>query len=274
MKNLKDKCGLEVKLKDNFKLELDISLLGGEFGARTIRDMKEVFKDKVKLSNAPLYFMYRNIRKRAHEEMIAESNIQYDMSVILPGTVGTEYNKTLGHYHPKKEGTDVEYSEVYGVVSGQAIFLLQKQNSNKDELEDVILVSVSEGEKIIMPPGYGHIIINTSNLPLITSNWVGTDFSRDYDQMKEKHGGAYYLIQNPKSKILNSKQYQIAKNPNYKSLPKIKKTAPKELRHFGFVFDRPMYQTGTRNINHLRFLTHPEEFVEELKPESVLDFKN
>lgn len=64
MKDLKKESGLSVYLKDDFKLDLDIKLLGGEFSARTISDMTKVIKDKIKINNDPLYYMYRDVRER------------------------------------------------------------------------------------------------------------------------------------------------------------------------------------------------------------------
>ena len=43
--------------------------------------------------------------------------------------LGSEYVKTVGHYHPPVPGTDVSYPEIYQVLDGSATYLLQKVES-------------------------------------------------------------------------------------------------------------------------------------------------
>lgn len=255
MQNLKKESGLEVYLKDDFKLDLDIKLLGGEFSARTVADMEAVIKDKIEINNDPSYFMYRDIRERADDERIKENRLRYDLTVLLPRMIGSEFNKTYGHYHPSS------YPEVYEVISGRALYLLQKPGKNEDEIKEAYLVEVNVGEKAIIPPNFGHITINSSSKPLVMSNWAGDDFSSEYESFEKHQGGGYYIT---KSKIL--------KNKHYKKLPKLIRARPKEFRQFGLEFGKPMYLSGCKNINKLKFLTHPKDFVEELEPANVFEF--
>ena len=274
MQDLKKESGLSVYLKEDFKLDLDIKLLGGEFSARTLADMKPVLKDKIEINSDPNYFIYRDVRQRIDEAKIKEAGLRYDMTVILPKMLGSEFNKTYGHYHPLKDGTDVTYPEVYEVISGTALYLLQRKGKSDEELEEVYLAEVKAGEKIIMPLNFGHITINPLSVPLVMSNWVAAEFSSEYELYEKNQGGGYYItksqITNHKSQI-NSK-YTIVKNEHYQKLPKLIKARPKELHQLGLNFGKSMYLTGVKNINKLRYLTNPEDFIEQLKPNSVFDF--
>jgi len=265
MKDLRKYMGLEVKLKDNFKLELDIALLGGEFSSRTLTDIRKVLKDKIKITDDPIYFMYRDVRERDDDEKIKNASLRFDITVILPRILGSEFNKTLGHYHPLKEGTNTNYSEVYEVVSGKALCLLQKPDKNPAKIESCYLVEVNEGEKIIMPSGFGHITINPLTRPLVMTNWVSDDFSSDYEDIKKYHGGCYYIVEKENNKL------GLKRNKNYKSIPEIIKARPKEQPRLGLKFNQPMYISGTRYIDKLKFLNFPEEHTEELKPENIFE---
>src|SRR3989304_3665222 len=247
MQDLKKESGLSVVLKDDFKLDLDISLLGGEFSSRTIRDMEKVLKDKIIINDDSLYYMYRDVRERVDEEKIKANKLRYDLTVILPRMIGREFNKTYGHYHPSS------YPEVYEVISGRALYLLQKQGKNDDEIDEAFLIEVNAGEKTIIPPNFGHITINPLFKPLVMSNWVCNDFNSEYESFESHQGGSFYVF---KSKII--------KNSHYKKLPKLIRARPKELPQFGLKFGKPMYTALVQNIKALKYLSHPEIFSKEI----------
>lgn len=82
---------------------------------RRLNDMKEVIYDQGWLKTAPnfeLYYMLRGLKEK--------NGIRYDVTIIPPRLLGKEFIKTKGHYHFKN------CPEVYKVLSGQGIFLLQK----------------------------------------------------------------------------------------------------------------------------------------------------
>lgn len=273
MQDLKKESGLEIFLKDDFKLDLDIKLLGGEFSCRTVREMAPVIKDKIEVSDDPAYFMYRDVKERADEAKIKKNHLRFDLTVVLPRMLGLEFNKTYGHYHPVKPGAEISYPEVYEVVSGRALYLLQKETRMDNQVSEVILVEVKAGQKAVMPPNFGHITINPSNVPLVMNNWVCDDFNSDYELYEKNHGGAYYVCKNPKPVSSESERFQIVENKHYKKLPKLIKARPKELPQFALKFNKPMYQTGCKAINKLKFLVNPEEYIDLLKPELLFEME-
>ena len=123
------------------------------------------------------------------KELIAKYGLRYDVTVIRPGQIGREFIKTAGHYHPLKPQTEFSYPEVYEVLAGKAHYLLQTE-PDEDGI-DAILIEAVAGDKVLIPPGYGHITINPGQEYLIMSNWVAADFSSIYGPIKELGGGAF-----------------------------------------------------------------------------------
>ena len=159
-------------------------------------------------NNFEAYYMYRGIKK--------ENELRYDITVIPFKMFGEEFPKTKGHYHPQK------YKELYIVLSGRAIYLMQKLNEEK-ELEDIYAVEAKEGECVIIPSYYGHITINPGGKDLKMANWVYDDFESKYEHIENKKGGAYYYTKSG-----------WIKNKNYKNIPKLRfekplKELPKDL---------------------------------------------
>jgi glucose-6-phosphate isomerase len=268
MIDLKSVSGLPVFLTDENKLKLDENLSGGDSSTRKLFDLESVLKSPVDVDgNRELYYMYRDVHKSKDEDAIRNHALRYDMTIILPGMVGEEYAKTLGHYHPDKEGQRLSYPEVYEVISGRAFYLIQKPQRTVDgfyfgTIEEAYLIEVKAGEKAIMPPDFGHITINIDSEPLVMSNWVCADFQSDYSEIKNFQGGCYYLTK-------GADGYQAIKNSKYTSVPELKVMIPKELEQFALKFSEPMYQTGMAGIDKLDYLVKPEDFKDQLRPTNV-----
>jgi glucose-6-phosphate isomerase len=249
MINLEKISGLRISLNDDNKLEFHAPLKEFRPVARTLDDMKNVLQDpNAHSTQNELYYMYRNIYLPEDEQTIKNAGVSYDITVIPPGKVGAEYIKTAGHYHAVKAGTDVAYPEAYEVLNGRALFLLQKMDPLFDKVVTMIAVEANAGDKIVYPPNYGHIIVNIGSEVLVTSNWVGDNFERMYQQVSDRHGLGY----------------KFEPNPNYEKLPEIRMITRQFMNRFELMGPDPMYVIGTRNPKSLEFLTQPEKYAVEL----------
>jgi glucose-6-phosphate isomerase len=196
--------------------------------------------------------MYRNVHRPADENKIRENNQRFDLTVIPAGSLGKEYMKTSGHYHPIKPGTQVEYPELYYVVSGQATYLMQK-HATDGSIEDVIIARVKPGEAIIMPPFYGHVTINETDETLVMANWVEANFSSVYGDYEKKRGAAYYL------KIDKGSE----KNPQYGELPEARfmQSNPQSIAELA---DTPVYNY-VEKIKTIDLIANPENYKDDFE---------
>lgn len=228
-----------------------------EFGAKKVKpairmlfDMKDVIYDREWLSgvtNFEVYYMYRELSLSKNDALaMKEHGLRYDITVIPPRMLGCEFVKTAGHYHPAVPGTGITYPEIYEVLSGEAHYLMQK--SEEDRIEEVVLIKAGEGEKVIIPPGYGHITINASKKVLKMANWVAQDFESVYAPIKEKGGGAYFIL-----------EQGIVKNPRYNDVPEIRFAEPAVIKEIGIRKGGEIYGL-VKDIKKLEFLTKPQEY--------------
>ena len=114
---------------------------------------------------------------------------RFDITVIPPGTVGGEYVKTKGHYHPLSP-SGIGYPELYQVLAGEALYLLQRS-----DLGDIVAVAARAGEFVLIPPGYGHVTVNAGKEELVMANLVSAGFASEYTFYEQMQGGAYYLTE-------------------------------------------------------------------------------
>jgi glucose-6-phosphate isomerase len=69
---------------------------------------------------------------------------------------------------------------------------------------------------IVIPPGYGHVTINTGKGQLKTANWVAEHDHGDFSLFEKNQGGCYYYV-SPGNWI---------KNEHYKNVPPLRFEEP------------------------------------------------
>jgi glucose-6-phosphate isomerase, archaeal len=258
MINLEKASGLPVELMDDFHLKFNSPLKPVAPAARTLQEMRSVLMDPIASSDREeLYYMHRDVHMPDHEQIIRNSGARYDITVIPPAMIGEEFNKTVGHYHPMKDGTQFAYPEVYEVLHGKGLVLLQKMDNDFKKVITVIALEIKAGDKIVYPPNYGHILINTGTEPLVTSNWVAQDFKSLYTQVSDYQGMAYYVV-------ADKNGYTFVANPKYGSVPPVRMIDDKFMNRFEIMQHGPMYMLGVSNPKCLEFLTSPEKYSVEL----------
>ncbi|HAI21719.1 MAG TPA: glucose-6-phosphate isomerase [Clostridiales bacterium UBA8153] len=157
--------------------------------------MREVLYSQTASFPKELYYMYRGVALEADTEIHARAGLRFDVTVLRAGKVGQEYIKTAGHYHPQVAGSGLTYPELYQVLDGRAHYLLQKVGENPAEIVDVVIIEAGPGDRVLVPPGYGHITINPGPGPLVMANWVAAGFASIYQGMRAYRGGAYYEVE-------------------------------------------------------------------------------
>jgi len=218
---------------------------------RKLDDMRNVIYDNKWLNSAgnpELYYMYRDLFLSVKDrQIILENGLRYDVTVIPPHMLGMEYVKTAGHYHPSILGTDLSYPEIYEVLEGSAHYLLQRRQN--DGITDVVLVKAKKGDKVIVPPDYGHITINPSNKELKMCNWVARDFSSVYEPIREKGGAAYFELTTG-----------FVKNENYGDVPEMRFLKPANFPDVSLNKNKEMYGLIRKDPKLLEFLTKPQDY--------------
>lgn len=181
---------------------LNLFVNGGQHPktVRTLGQMKNTLMSfREYASNLDMYFMYRNVYKN--------HDIRFDITLIPAFDIEGECAKTHGHYHAMSDD-GIAYPEVYQVIHGSAVFILQKKNRN-DSI-DAIVVNAKEGDSVLLAPGWGHVSINNGTEPLVLSNLVYDKFESNYEEYDQNRGAAYYYLKG--GEILQNSNYIIQKS--------------------------------------------------------------
>lgn len=251
MIDLREKAFLDLQA-DNHQLHFGPGVTEVTPAVRTLEDARYSLYDRKAAGPEILYWMYRQVARTVDLELLQRLGLIFDVTIIRPGLVGREYIKTVGHYHSLKPGTNVAYPEVYEVLAGEATFLLQRATATPGRVDDVVVVTAHPGDKVVMPPGYGHITINAGNEYLVMTDMVAAANQSVYGDIQSLQGGAYFHI--------DAGAEAWVRNRKYNGTPALRRLAARDYPEFGLHSDRPMYQLILEQANAFRFLTHPEEF--------------
>lgn len=217
---------------------------------RMLGELTGVLKEEVHGPDMPIYLMYRDLYLSVRDRERAQGlGLRYDMTIIPPRSFGEEYVKTLGHYHPNAPGTDLSYPEIYEVLQGRAHYLLQRRQGER--ITDVVMVEAREGDKVIIPPGYGHVTINPSLQVLRMANWVARSCESISGPYKEMRGAAYYELASG-----------WVRNPAYGNPPPLRTVKAKGHLALGLAKREEIYGLLRSDPDRLAFLTRPQDFKE------------
>lgn len=223
---------------------------------RVRKDMEPVLFEPEEEGPQEFYYIYRGVAPASEAEEIARRGLRYDISVLRPGTTGREFVKTFGHYHSQKPGTEFTYPEVYEVLYGRVHFMMQlPRDGNYSELEKVLLISAKPGDKVLIPPNFGHVTINPGEDCLILSNWVADDCESHYQPIQERGGGAYFELQDEEGPIFLT-------NTQYSHLPALKRCSVTPVPRFNLHTGLPIYRVLHKHPESLSFLVNPENYQE------------
>ena len=99
----------------------------------------------------------------------ADRGLCFGLTRIRPGKVGREYHMTKGHFHT------TEGDELYAVIRGQGLLLLQTREGEAQTLEMVT------GRMCYVPSGWAHRTVNTGDDELVFLSVWPPNIGHDYE---------------------------------------------------------------------------------------------
>ncbi len=205
------------------------------------------------IADETAYFTYRDVRL-AEETGLAANGLRYDVTVTLPGAVGGEFIKTAGHYHAL-DRNGVSWAEIYDVLSGDAAFVLQRAEGDPATDPGVtrgIVIVAGPGDRLVIPPNYGHVTVNIGTTPLVVADLVATASNNHYQGYATRQGGAVRIMAVPGEEDAFEAEWNHA-YPEVDEGIEVVTAADLE----PFEDDTPLYLLGTEHPERVVFLTNP-----------------
>jgi glucose-6-phosphate isomerase len=202
--------------------------------------------------NRELYWIFPLRDAGDSTAVFDDADLTYSFVLLPPGLIGSEFVKTRGHYHPEMPESDLEYPEVYSHIFGRPYLLMQHRSEYRsDHLDDCVLIELTDGQSVMIPPGYAHILINPTNQPAVVAGLYSKAFKGSYDPITVMEGAGYFFLDN--------RGEHIAANPRYAVCPPLRRLS--NLADTPFEppdGDRPLWSSFLEEPSRYDFLTDPE----------------
>ncbi len=206
---------------------------------QSLEAAREVLLEPAAAAPEVLYWTFRDVVLPADVDVFREQGLRHSLLLLRPGRIGREYVKTHGHREALADG--VGSPEAYGVLYGRAVFLLQQAIEQGGEwqeaigLTDVRWIEAAAGDKVVVPAGYGVVVANTGQEPLLLSNLVAADSWPAYRAYDRMQGAAYYIV-------AWGRRPRAVPNPRYEQplVPPLR-DVPVEASELGVEPQRPLY---------------------------------
>lgn len=199
----------------------------GKLEIKKVIDLNSVLFDQSQPEGQVIYEVCRGEN--------VEGSFRYDLTLFHPVLLGLELGKTFGHYHENNN------PEIYEVLSGRALFLIQKYEDNPSVISEAYLVEAREKDKVVIPFGFGMVTINAQiDKEALIGNWVDVGVKNTYEFFEKLRGGCYYIL------TAENRSWKAEENKNYQQVPELinlePKTLPIELRNLEFLSNSRKYK--------------------------------
>jgi len=256
--------GLPIELdQDKNILSFPNNLAVEEINEKSTSKLKGVMAQPELGSDDIAFRFYKGIYYEYDSPIFQEYSLRYDITFLLPGLMGSERKKTTGHFHKLLPGKSVSHAELYEVLQGTALYILQPIDdmSNTAEgmqVKKIILVKLEAGSKIVVPANCSHCTVNYGTGPLIFSNLVLDSGANEYGGIAMHRGMGVYVTE-------VDNQLRIIPNPSYDlSNTEIYEGSIVPDSRFGTTLDLPVYKDFINNPEKFKYLKDPSFYIDAI----------
>jgi glucose-6-phosphate isomerase, archaeal len=241
---------LQVSLSDH---ELSFRYGPGTVGPdpefRSLAAIRASLRDPQCSGPDPVYGIAMDVAREEDVEELKRRMLLYGIVVYAAGRLGQEPPRSQGHVHAIATHSGWSPPEVFEILLGQAI--VYAQQSTEDDPGTCVAVSAGPGEKIVVPPGWAHCVINANpSERMVFAAWCDRQYGFVYDGVR-KHGGlAWFPLLDDDERI------QWQPNPSY-SKSEFTRHPAREYPELELSSDLSLYEQFVENPDYLMYVPEP-----------------
>jgi D-allulose-6-phosphate 3-epimerase len=240
-----DRSGLPIYLDEaSSRLTFTDGLVCEEISAKSTAKLSSVLACPEAGNDETAFDFYKNVHFPKDEALFAKHRLRFDITVVHPGLVGDERKKTTGHIHARMPGKTTPHAELYEVLAGTALYLLQPDRG-PDGPTELIAVLLNAGDRIVVPANCAHCTVNAGEGTLVFDNLVLESGANDYGVVQAHSGMAAFLV-------ARGAALSLVPNPRYDAATTVYQS--------GTVAQSAAFGTAGLLPTYLGFLAGPETY--------------
>jgi glucose-6-phosphate isomerase len=135
----------------------------------------------------PVYGIAMDVARAQDLDQLKQRMLLYGIVAYAAGRLGQEPPRSQGHVHAIAPHSGWSPPEVFQILEGCAI--VYAQQSTEDDPGRCVAVTACPGEKIVVPPGWAHCVINADpSTRMVFAAWCDRQYGFLYDGVR-RHGG-------------------------------------------------------------------------------------
>jgi glucose-6-phosphate isomerase len=203
---------------------------------------------------SPVYSIAMDVRREEDEDDLKERYLLLGVVAYAPGRLGKEPVRSQGHVHAVAQHSKWSPPELYEIWEGEAI--VYAQEFTEDDPGRCIAVTAGPGEKVVVPPGWSHAVINAdTERRMVFGAWCDRQYGFEYAGVRAHGGLAYFPIVSADGAIewVANDRYHAAELQRRKS---------RSYPELGLDSDNPIYSQFKKAPRSVDWVSQPGRFVE------------
>lgn len=179
---------LSVSLEtDELRFQYGPGIVGPETEFRRLDAIRASLLDPQCAGPDPVYGIAMDVARASDMPSLKTRMLLFGIVVYAAGRLGQEPVRSQGHVHAIAPHSGWSPPEIFEVWEGSA--LIYAQETTEDGPGNCIAVFAKQGDKVVVPPGWAHSVINADpNRRMVFGAWCDRQYGFVYDGVR-KHGG-------------------------------------------------------------------------------------
>lgn len=199
-----------------------------------------------------VYAIAMDVARMQDRETLQKRMLLFGVVTYAAGRLGEEPIRSQGHIHRISQHSGWSPPELYEIWQGSAIIYMQEYV--EDDPGRCFAVIANPGDKVLVPPGWGHATISANpDVPLTFGAWCDREYGFEYQEVRARKGLAWYPL-------LQDKHVVWQHNPHYVA-GRLQAITPRQYTEFGITSD-PIYQQFIDDPARFQFISRPDKTAE------------
>jgi glucose-6-phosphate isomerase len=227
----------------------DHGVFGPQPEFRRLDDIRRSLRDPKCQGPDPVYSIVMDVGRNEHRAELKRRMLLFGVVVYAAGQLGDEPVRSQGHIHAVAPHCGWSTPELFEIWEGRAI--IYAQESANDDPGRCFAVNANPGDKIVVPPGWAHCVINADpGNRMMFGAWCDRQYGFVYNEIRAHHGLAWFPVLNAERQII------WEPNPSYR-FSELSIRRPRDYPELGMDPNTPMYQQFSANPQSVQWVSEP-----------------
>jgi glucose-6-phosphate isomerase len=198
----------------------------------------------------PVYGIAMDFGRDAERSELERRMLLFGAVVYSSGTLGAEPVRSQGHVHAPSPHSGWSAPEVFEIWSGSAI--VYGQQSDSEVPGRCVAVYAKPGDKVVMPPGWAHCVINADPQRRMTfAALCDRQYGFDYKGVRARGGLAWFPL------VGRAGEIRWQPNPRY-AASRLEQHDARTYPELGVSASMALYEQFVCDPESLMFVSDPQ----------------